>query len=632
MAHAHDPAHPLADVGTSFYPESAPETPYSLSLGLDTGAFPSGVASPDPLLTPSANNEYFPLDRKALAQALGRRDSGEHLSIRMQTHDIADRSHHQPSYSSSDHGDEDDDGVLPDLMLELSAIRSRTRSAVARVPEDVESGSSTPVRAKGSSQGVPPELANLAAEVIFVLVCTAGQFIFALTYGHANVAQLQLRTALGLPATQIPWVLGSGLLASGLSVIVAGSLADLAAPKPLMVGAFVWSAVWHAVAAVALSPRLKVLFFVSRAMQGLSQGVLVSASMSILGRVYKPGVRKTRVFSLMAAGAPFGFSIGCLHGGALASHLPWLFGSTAIFLGVVAIAAWVTLPDLTPAKDSHDADAPSLREFDYVGAVLSSTGCGLVLFGLTQGSSANWNPYTYSLIIAGMLMFVAFAFVERSLKRPLIPNGLWKTPGFAALLVAYFLGFGGFTGAWQFYAVQFWQRYQGATPITVALYILPNGIVGVLAAYIVSKTLHVFPGHWIFIASMIAFALGPAFFLPQTPSTSYWALSLPGVALATFGPDMSFAAAAIFITSAVPRSYQGSAGALLVTVQNLTSAIMTSISDSIGVKVDQLPSGEIGLAGLKAIWWFGLASAMTGAIITATFVRIPKAEEKEHVQ
>ncbi|XDG08229.1 hypothetical protein ABKA04_007844 [Annulohypoxylon sp. FPYF3050] len=617
MAHAHDPAHPLADVGTSFYPESAPETPYSLTLGLDTGAFPSGVASPDPLLTPSANNEYFPLDRKALAQALGRRDSGEHLSIRMQTHDIADRSHHQPSYSSSDHGDEDDDGVLPDLMLELSAIRSRTRSAVARVPEDVESGSSTPVRAKGSSQGVPPELANLAAEVIFVLVCTAGQFIFALTYGHANVAQLQLRTALGLPATQIPWVLGSGLLASGLSVIVAGSLADLAAPKPLMVGAFVWSAVWHAVAAVALSPRLKVLFFVSRAMQGLSQGVLVSASMSILG---------------LAAGAPFGFSIGCLHGGALASHLPWLFGSTAIFLGVVAIAAWATLPDLTPAKDSHDADAPSLREFDYVGAVLSSTGCGLVLFGLTQGSSANWNPYTYSLIIAGMLMFVAFAFVERSLKRPLIPNGLWKTPGFAALLVAYFLGFGGFTGAWQFYAVQFWQRYQGATPITVALYILPNGIVGVLAAYIVSKTLHVFPGHWIFIASMIAFALGPAFFLPQTPSTSYWALSLPGVALATFGPDMSFAAAAIFITSAVPRSYQGSAGALLVTVQNLTSAIMTSISDSIGVKVDQLPSGEIGLAGLKAIWWFGLASAMTGAIITATFVRIPKAEEKEHVQ
>lgn len=147
----------------------------------------------------------------------------------------------------------------------------------------------------------------------------------------------------------------------------------------------------------------------------------------------------------MAAGAPLGFWLGCIHGGALASHLPWLFGSTAIFLVLCAVAAQMTLPDLSPAKDSNDVDAPSLRQFDYLGAVLSSVGCGLVLFGLTQGSSANWSPYTYSLIAVGLLMFVAFAFVERSVKRPLVPNELWKTPGFAALLLAYFLGFGGFS-------------------------------------------------------------------------------------------------------------------------------------------------------------------------------------------
>jgi hypothetical protein len=188
------------------------------------------------------------------------------------------------------------------------------------------------------------------------------------------------------------------------------------------------------------------------------------------------------------------------------------------------------------------------------------------------------------------------------------------------------------TGCWQFYTIQFWERFQGATPLTVALYLLPNGLVGILAAWIVSKTLHVIPGHWILTASMIAFGLGPVFLLPQSPNTTYWALSLPGVVLATFGPDMSFAAAAIFITSSVPRSYQGSAGSLLVTVQNLTMAIMTSVSASIGVKVDGLPGGEIGINGIRAIWWFGLGSAMIGALITATMVRIPRAEEKEHVQ
>lgn len=187
-------------------------------------------------------------------------------------------------------------------------------------------------------------------------------------------------------------------------------------------------------------------------------------------------------------------------------------------------------------------------------------------------------------------------------------------------------------GAWQFYAIQFWERYQGATPLIAALYLLPNGIVGVLAAFIVSKTLHIVPTHVIFTASMIAFGLGPVFFLPQTPTSNYWALSMPGVALATFGPDMSFAAAAIFITSSVPRSYQGAAGSLLVTVQNLSMAVMTSISGALGARVETLPTGEIGLQGIRAIWWFGLASAMLAALITATMVRIPKAEEKQHVQ
>lgn len=131
---------------------------------------------------------------------------------------------------------------------------------------------------------------------------------------------------------------------------------------------------------------------------------------------------------------------------------------------------------------------------------------------------------------------------------------------------------------------------------------------------------------------MISYALGPAFFLPQKASSNYWALGMPGVALATFGPDLSFAAMSVFITSSVPRSYQGAAGSVLVTVQNLASAIITSLSDTVGVEVDTSSGGGIGLEGLRAIWWFGLGLALAAALITVIGVRIPKAEEKEHVR
>ncbi|TFB01935.1 hypothetical protein CCMA1212_005724 [Trichoderma ghanense] len=512
------------------------------------------------------------------------------------------------------------------IQLSNINIRQNDDTPPAGLPEE----QGTP--AHPMSQGIPPELANLLSEIIFVLVCTAGQLLFSLTMGQVSVTQFVFREALGMLPAQTPWLIGSSALASGLSVIVFGPLADLAPPKPLMVGAFLWEAIWNGITAAAVSPKLKVLFFVARAMQGLAVGVLVSASMSILGRVYNPGIRKTRVFSMMAAGAPFGYWIGCVQGGLLSKHLPWIFGTTAIFLAACAVAAYFTIPDLRPAADSSSGERPSVKQFDYMGALLASLGCGLVLFGLTQGAAVQWSAYTYVSVILGLLMLVGFYLVERRVKRPLVPSGLWRTPGFVAVLVSYVFGFGAYTGAWQFYAIQFWLRYQNASPLTAALYILPNGIVGVLAAWLVSKTLHVVPGHWILAISMICFGLGPVFFLPQTPSSSYWALSMPGVALASFGPDLSFAAATIFITSSVPRSYQGSAGSLLVTVQNLTLAIVTSVAGSIGIRVEMLPDGEVGLEGMRAIWWFGLASALLGVLITITMVRIPKAEEKEHVQ
>lgn len=338
------------------------------------------------------------------------------------------------------------DTTSPSLMIELSRVRSRQIDPVEIRNRDDLSGLSeergSPARLM--PQGVPPELPNLMAEIIFVLVCTAGQVIFSLTLGHMTVNQFVFQKALDIVPSQIPWLLGSSTLASGLSVIVFGPLADLAPPKPLMVGAFAWEAIWNMVSALVISPELKVMFFVSRAMQGLAVGVLVSSSMSVLGRVYNPGLRKTRVFSMMAAGAPFGFWIGAMQGGALSSHLPWIFGSTSIFLCACAVAAYFTIPPLLPARDSNSVDVPSIKQFDYIGAALASLGSGLILFGLTQGSSVQWNPYTYSLVIVGLLMLVAFYFSAPYVKRPLIPNGIWKIPGFVPVLLAYVFGFGGY--------------------------------------------------------------------------------------------------------------------------------------------------------------------------------------------
>lgn len=524
------------------------------------------------------------------------------------------------------------DGAWMTHRIKPGASRSRNEDiSPSRMPGPAEEADRPTQQPQSQSQGIPPELRSFTAELAFVMVCSAGLMLFSFLLGDVTVNQKQIIRALGMSSSNLPWLIGSFTTANGLSVVVSGSLMDLAPPKSLMVGAFAWLTIWNIIGIFLLKPSTAVAFFIMRAMQGLAIGVVVSGSMSILGRVYKPGLRKNRVFSAMAATSPFGFWLGAIQGGALQAHLKWVFGTNAIISSLCCITAYFAIPPLRPVADKLGAEAPSLRQFDYLGAAAAVAGCVCLLFGLTQGSVTSWSPYTYAVIIIGLLLLVAFFFIEERAPRPLIPNYIWKIKGFTPLMIAYFLGFGSYFGAWQFYAVQFWLRIQHVSPIMVAVYLLPNAIVGVLAAWIVSLSLHKVPGHYIYFVSMLAFGLGPVFFLPQSPHTIYWALSFPGVALATFGPDTSFAAASIFLTSSVPRSYQGSAGSLLVTVQNLSSAIMTSVSDAIGSKVDMDESGDIGLKGIQAIWWFGLAGSLVGGVITLIWVRIPKEEEKEHV-
>ncbi|KAL4866851.1 hypothetical protein BDV12DRAFT_172366 [Aspergillus spectabilis] len=519
------------------------------------------------------------------------------------------------------------------LLQSLSRLAADTESSAGghEVPLDGLTAT-TGAPAARKRQGVPPEIQSFTAEIFLILVCSIGLMLFSFFLGDMLAPQEQLREALGITTSELPWVVGSFNTANGLSVIVSGSLTDLIPPKGPIVCAFGWLAAWNVVGAFSLHPSRYVLFFVVRAMQGLAIGVLVSGSMSILGRIYAPGVRKNRVFSAIAATAPLGFSLGALQGGALAAHLEWIFGTNAILCALCGVAAYFSIPSLQPAADQAGAEPPSLRQFDYIGGVCAAGGSVCLLFGLTQGPVAAWSPYTYTLIIIGLLLLIALFFWERSVKtRPLIPHHLWSTPGFTPLMIAYFLGFGSFFGVWQFYAIQFWLRIQRATPIAVALYHIPNALVGIFATWIVSRTLHIFPGHYIYTAAMFAFTMGPVFFIPQTPNTTYWALSFPGIILVTFGPDLAFAAASIFITSSVPRSYQGSAASLLVTNQNLSSAIMTSVADAIGTRLDRKSDGSIGLTGLRDIWWFAFATQLLAAFVTIVWVRIPKEEEKEHV-
>jgi hypothetical protein len=338
---SHSEARLSADIGVSAY---------STRASLDE--LPSGAQTPTPLL--ASRNQYH--------QKNGVTHSGEEIYAMESI-----------TRTRSNMGD----------ALEGLYQTQTTRSqAPTGDPELAEVGGSSPSK---RSRGRPQELPSLSTELVFVLVCSSGQLFFSFFQGNVNVNQQAFRLALGIQNTELPWMVGSYLVALGLSVILSGSLSDLMPPRLVVVAAFVWLTIWNVIGVFSLTPSRSTLFFFMRAMQGLSVGVIVSGSMSILGRVYAPGLRKTRVFSAMAAMAPFGFWLGAIQGGALTAHLEWIFGSNAILCALCAIAAYFTIPPLRPVADIAGSDAPTIRDFDWKGAILATSGCVCLLFGLTQG-------------------------------------------------------------------------------------------------------------------------------------------------------------------------------------------------------------------------------------------------------
>jgi hypothetical protein len=130
--------------------------------------------------------------------------------------------------------------------LELRPIASirRSKSTVRPAPATSEGAIDGLSHELGTpahpiTQGIPPELGSLTKEILFIMVCSSGQLLFAFFQGNVNVPQTAYQEALGIRSTQLPWLVGSFLVALGLSVVVSGSLTDLVPPKPVVVVAFV---------------------------------------------------------------------------------------------------------------------------------------------------------------------------------------------------------------------------------------------------------------------------------------------------------------------------------------------------------------------------------------------------------
>ena len=217
------------------------------------------------------------------------------------------------------------------------------------------------------------------------------------------------------------WVATSYLLASTVSLPVAGRLADIVAPKYILLVAATLFLIGSALSGLSHSMDQLILF---RGIQGLGGGAIFAVATTVIGLMFSPRERG-RVQGLF--GAVFGLAsvVGPYLGGLLTDSFSWRY-VFYVNMPFGVLALYVLLVHMPLLR------TPTRQRFDTPGTILLFLWTVPLLLALSWGGTTypwlSWQVLGLFGLVAASL--TAFYAVERRSSAPLFHMDLLKIPTF----------------------------------------------------------------------------------------------------------------------------------------------------------------------------------------------------------
>ena len=321
-----------------------------------------------------------------------------------------------------------------------------------------------------------PEAAAPRVRLIF----TALMLVLLLASLDQTIVSTALPTIVGEfgGIEHLSWVVTAYLLTATVSGPIYGKIGDLYGRKIVLQFAIVVFLVGSVLCGISQNMGQLIAF---RALQGIGAGGLIVTTIAVVGDIIPPRDRgKYQGFF----GAVFGVStvVGPLLGGFFVDNLSWRWiFYVNVPIGIVALAVI--------AVAFHPHTAHVRHAVDYLGAALLAGGLsGIVLFTSLGGTTYRWaDARLDAMLVLGIVLLVAFLFVERRAQEPVLPLELFRDRTFSVTSAIGFI-----IGLALFGAVTFLPLYlqvvKGQKPTNSGLLLTPM-MAGLLVTSIVSGQL-----------------------------------------------------------------------------------------------------------------------------------------------
>ncbi|EGW32389.1 uncharacterized protein SPAPADRAFT_55850 [Spathaspora passalidarum NRRL Y-27907] len=456
-------------------------------------------------------------------------------------------------------------------------------------------------------------------EILFMIFMCMSQLITQAAVAQTMNTSIQISETfnVGDQPGEISWFSAAFSMTVGTFILISGRIGDMYGYKKLFIIGYVWFGVFSLMCGFAGLTTSTVFFDIMRAFQGIGPAIMMPNTQALIGSFYPESKKKNICMACFGAVAPSGFILGALFSGLFTVKVwwAWSFWVCGIIGIALAVAAFWVIPKRIGVK--------SQGSFDYLGSIFGVSGLIFINFSFNQGPNVGWEkPYVYVLLIVGFLCIGVFYFVETKVKDPLVPPSVLKgDTGFILGCIA--AGWSCF-GIWLFYMFRWALLVDESGPIMAAVLNITTGPMGFIAAIGTAILLTKIPSAVVMFLAMIAFLVGSVLMGTRPVGQIYWAQKFVSLIIQPLGMDMSFPAACILLSSALPRRQQGIAGSLVSTFVNYSISIGLGFAGTVEryTTLHMEPGLPTTIHGMRNAFYMGMGLAGLGVVLSTVFIFI----------
>ena len=271
-----------------------------------------------------------------------------------------------------------------------------------------------------------------------------------------------IHRALHFSSTGLSWVQNAYTLTFGGLLLLGARAGDILGRRRVFVAGIAVFTLASMMGGLAQSASW---LLTARAVQGVGAAIAAPSTLALLQISFEEGPARARAVGAYSAVAGGGGSVGLLLGGMLTTWISWRWG---LFINVpIGIVLVLLAPRYLPETERRPG------RFDMAGAVTSTVGMTLLVYGFVSAASRGWGaPVTLASFVLSGALLTTFVVNEKRAEQPITPLQLFASRQRSGAYVARMLIVSGMFAMF-FFMTQFFQGVLGYSPLESGLAFLP---------------------------------------------------------------------------------------------------------------------------------------------------------------